>query len=54
PHSVDPIIPEVPALVLAISTGSPSSTSIDQDAPFASASQTTKETQPPVIQSCVE
>ncbi|GJR68992.1 integrase, catalytic region, zinc finger, CCHC-type containing protein [Tanacetum coccineum] len=54
PRSVDPIVHEVPTPVLDISTGSPSSTSIDQDAPSASASQTTKETQPPVIQSRVE
>ncbi|GKG13759.1 hypothetical protein Tco_0350719, partial [Tanacetum coccineum] len=33
----------------AVSTGSPSLTNIDQDAPSPSHSQTTPETQPPVI-----
>ncbi|GJY40916.1 retrovirus-related pol polyprotein from transposon TNT 1-94 [Tanacetum coccineum] len=42
-------IDEVVAPVLAVSTGSPSSTTVDQDAPSPSNSQTTPETQPPVI-----
>ncbi|GJX30265.1 retrovirus-related pol polyprotein from transposon TNT 1-94, partial [Tanacetum coccineum] len=40
---------EVIAPVLADSTGSPSSTTVDQDAPSPSNSQTTPETEPPVI-----
>ncbi|GKF45560.1 retrovirus-related pol polyprotein from transposon TNT 1-94, partial [Tanacetum coccineum] len=40
---------EVIALVLTDSTGSPSSTTVDQDAPSPSNSQTTPETKPPVI-----
>ncbi|GJS55261.1 retrovirus-related pol polyprotein from transposon TNT 1-94 [Tanacetum coccineum] len=39
----------VVAPVPAVSTGSPSSTNVDQDAPSPSHSQTTPETQPPVI-----
>ncbi|GJZ99147.1 retrovirus-related pol polyprotein from transposon TNT 1-94 [Tanacetum coccineum] len=42
-------INEVIAPVLANSTGSPSSTTVDQDAPSPSNSQTTPETKPPVI-----
>ncbi|GJV56858.1 putative ribonuclease H-like domain-containing protein [Tanacetum coccineum] len=42
------------APVPAISTGSPSSTNVDQDAPSPSNSQTTPETQPPVIPNDVE
>ncbi|GJZ14677.1 hypothetical protein Tco_0550354 [Tanacetum coccineum] len=42
------------ALVPAVSTGSPSSTTVDQDAPSPSNSQTTHETQPPVIPNDVE
>ncbi|GJX94234.1 hypothetical protein Tco_0348820 [Tanacetum coccineum] len=38
-------IDEVVAPVLAVSTGSPSSTTVDQDAPSPSNSQTTPETQ---------
>nr|GEU71574.1 retrovirus-related Pol polyprotein from transposon TNT 1-94 [Tanacetum cinerariifolium] len=56
PPSVDPLAPEVIALidevvppVHAESTGSSSSTTVDQDAPSPSKSQTTPETQPPVI-----
>nr|GFB19353.1 integrase, catalytic region, zinc finger, CCHC-type, peptidase aspartic, catalytic [Tanacetum cinerariifolium] len=56
PPSVDPPAPEVIALTdevvapeLAESTGSPSSTIVDQDAPSLSKSQTTPETQPHVI-----
>ncbi|GJX65316.1 retrovirus-related pol polyprotein from transposon TNT 1-94 [Tanacetum coccineum] len=45
---------EVIALVLADSTGSPSSTIVDQDAPSPSNSQTTPETEPPVIPNDVE
>nr|GEU30953.1 retrovirus-related Pol polyprotein from transposon TNT 1-94 [Tanacetum cinerariifolium] len=54
--SVDPLAPEViapidevVALELAESTGLPSSTTFDQDAPSPSKSQTTPKTQPPVI-----
>ncbi|GJU12893.1 retrovirus-related pol polyprotein from transposon TNT 1-94 [Tanacetum coccineum] len=47
-------IPEVVAPVLVVSTGSPSSTNVDQDAPSPSHSQTTPETQPPVIPNDVE
>ncbi|GJV37291.1 putative ribonuclease H-like domain-containing protein [Tanacetum coccineum] len=59
--SVDLQAPEVIALVVeviapvpAVSTGSPSSTNVDQDAPSPSNSQTTPETQPPVIPNDVE
>ncbi|GJS59807.1 putative ribonuclease H-like domain-containing protein [Tanacetum coccineum] len=48
------LINEVIALVLADSTGSPSSTTVDQDAPSLSNSQTTPETEPPVIPNDVE
>ncbi|GJX31211.1 retrovirus-related pol polyprotein from transposon TNT 1-94 [Tanacetum coccineum] len=41
-------------LVPAVSTGSPSSTTVDQDAPSPSNSQTTPDTQPPVIPNDVE
>nr|GEW19695.1 retrovirus-related Pol polyprotein from transposon TNT 1-94 [Tanacetum cinerariifolium] len=51
---VDPLTPKVIALIAeviplkpAVSTGSPSSTTVDQDAPSLSKSQTTPETQPP-------
>ncbi|GJT34671.1 retrovirus-related pol polyprotein from transposon TNT 1-94 [Tanacetum coccineum] len=47
-------IDEVVAPVPAVSTGSPSSTKVDQDAPSPSNSQTTPETQPPVIPNNVE
>ncbi|GKD41939.1 retrovirus-related pol polyprotein from transposon TNT 1-94, partial [Tanacetum coccineum] len=47
-------IHEVVALVPAVSTGSPSSTNVDQAAPSPSHSQTTPETQPPVIPNDVE
>ncbi|GJU00932.1 retrovirus-related pol polyprotein from transposon TNT 1-94 [Tanacetum coccineum] len=53
PEVVAPIN-EVIAPVLADSTGSPSSTTVDQDAPSPSNSQTTPETEPPVIQNDVE
>ncbi|GJX24808.1 retrovirus-related pol polyprotein from transposon TNT 1-94 [Tanacetum coccineum] len=47
-------INEVAAPVAAVSTGSPSSTTVDQDAPSLSNSQTTPDTQPPVIPNDVE
>ncbi|GJV37294.1 retrovirus-related pol polyprotein from transposon TNT 1-94 [Tanacetum coccineum] len=53
PEVVAPIN-EVIAPVLADSTGSPSSTIVDQDAPSLSNSQTTPETEPPVIPNDVE
>nr|GEW08659.1 hypothetical protein [Tanacetum cinerariifolium] len=56
PPSVDPPAPEVIAPIdeavapeYTESTGSPSSTTVDQDAPSPSKSQATPETQPPVI-----
>nr|GEV00128.1 integrase, catalytic region, zinc finger, CCHC-type, peptidase aspartic, catalytic [Tanacetum cinerariifolium] len=56
PTSVDPpapkvitLIDEVISLELVELTGLPSSTTIDQDAPSPSKSQTTSKTQPPVI-----
>nr|GFA90978.1 retrovirus-related Pol polyprotein from transposon TNT 1-94 [Tanacetum cinerariifolium] len=56
PPSVDPPAPEVIALIADVilsvhteSTGLPSSTTVDQDAPSPSKSQTTPETQSPVI-----
>ncbi|GKE85931.1 hypothetical protein Tco_1559673, partial [Tanacetum coccineum] len=61
PPSVDLPAPEVNALfnevvapVLTVSTDSPSSTTVDQDAPSPSNFQTTTETQPPVIPNNVE
>nr|GEW63764.1 integrase, catalytic region, zinc finger, CCHC-type, peptidase aspartic, catalytic [Tanacetum cinerariifolium] len=61
PPSVDPPAPAVIApiaevidLVPTESTGSPSSTTVDQDAPSPSKSQTTLKTQPPVILNDVE
>ncbi|GKE61349.1 retrovirus-related pol polyprotein from transposon TNT 1-94 [Tanacetum coccineum] len=61
PSSVDRPTPEVIAPIaavvapeLATSTGSPSSTTVDQDAPSPSNSQTTTETQSPVISNDVE
>ncbi|GJY68928.1 retrovirus-related pol polyprotein from transposon TNT 1-94, partial [Tanacetum coccineum] len=53
PKVVAPIN-EVITLVLADSTGSPSSTTVDKDAPSLSNSQTTPETEPPVIPNDVE
>ncbi|GKF54409.1 hypothetical protein Tco_0161319, partial [Tanacetum coccineum] len=53
PEVIDPI-DEVVAPVLAVSTGSPSSTTVDQDAPSPSNSQTTPETPPPIIPNDVE
>ncbi|GJV18558.1 retrovirus-related pol polyprotein from transposon TNT 1-94 [Tanacetum coccineum] len=61
PPSVDYPVPEVIApidevvfLVPAVSTGSPSSTTVDQDAPSPSNSQTTPKTQSPIIPNDVE
>nr|GEV74083.1 hypothetical protein [Tanacetum cinerariifolium] len=61
PLNVDPPAPEVIAPIdevvaskLAESTGSPSSTTVDQDAPSPSKSQTTQESQPPVIPHDIE
>nr|GEW58136.1 hypothetical protein [Tanacetum cinerariifolium] len=61
PPSVDPSAPaviasiaEVIAPIPAESTGSPSSTTVNQDAPSPSKSQTTLETQPPIISNNVE
>ncbi|GKD27359.1 retrovirus-related pol polyprotein from transposon TNT 1-94 [Tanacetum coccineum] len=61
PPSVDHQAPEVITLIAevvvpvpVVSTGSPSSTTVDQDAPSPSNSQTTPETQPPVIPNDVE
>ncbi|GJV48456.1 hypothetical protein Tco_1438668 [Tanacetum coccineum] len=54
-HPVPEVVaPEVIAPVLADSTGSPSSTTVDQDAPSLSNSQTTPETEPHVIPNDVE
>nr|GEZ41711.1 hypothetical protein [Tanacetum cinerariifolium] len=53
PEVIAPIA-EVVALEPAESTGSPSSTTVDQDAQSPSKSQTTPETQPPVIPNNVE
>nr|GFC76811.1 hypothetical protein [Tanacetum cinerariifolium] len=58
---VDHPAPEVIALIAEVvapepdaSTDSPSSTTVDQDAPSPSNSQTTPETQPPIIPNDVE
>ncbi|GKG12543.1 hypothetical protein Tco_0346780, partial [Tanacetum coccineum] len=53
PEVVAPIN-EIIAPVLADSTGLPSSTAVDQDAPSPSNSQTTPKTEPPVIPNDVE
>nr|GEW21182.1 hypothetical protein [Tanacetum cinerariifolium] len=53
PEVIDPIAKVIPS-VQAESTGSPSSTSVDQDAPSPSKSQTTPETQSSVIPQDVE
>ncbi|GJX23292.1 retrovirus-related pol polyprotein from transposon TNT 1-94, partial [Tanacetum coccineum] len=53
PSVVSRVLPAV-ALILADTTGTPLSTSIDQDAPSASTSPTTHETQSPVIHQGVE
>ncbi|GJV86895.1 retrovirus-related pol polyprotein from transposon TNT 1-94 [Tanacetum coccineum] len=52
--SVASSVPAVVALVLADSTGPPSSTTINQDAPYPSTSQTPQETQSLVIPSSFE
>nr|GFA44830.1 retrovirus-related Pol polyprotein from transposon TNT 1-94 [Tanacetum cinerariifolium] len=61
PPSVDHPVPKVIALILkvvapklAASTDSPSSTTVDQDSPSPSNSQSTPKTQPPVIPNNVE
>ncbi|GJV82874.1 putative ribonuclease H-like domain-containing protein [Tanacetum coccineum] len=61
PPSVDHPAPKVVALIdevaapkSAVLTGSPSSTTVDQDAPSSSNSQTTPDTQPPIIPNDVE
>ncbi|GJS82171.1 retrovirus-related pol polyprotein from transposon TNT 1-94 [Tanacetum coccineum] len=48
------LVDEVIALDLAVSTGSPSSTTVDQDAPCCSNSQFTLETQSPIISYDIE
>nr|GEX25193.1 hypothetical protein [Tanacetum cinerariifolium] len=48
------LIADVFALEIAASTGSPSSTTADQDAPSLSNSQSTPKTQPPIIPNNVE
>ncbi|GKF68844.1 hypothetical protein Tco_0198523 [Tanacetum coccineum] len=53
PEFVVPI-DEVAAPEPTVSTGSPSSTTVDQDAPSPSNSQTIPDTQPPVIPNDVE
>ncbi|GJZ05963.1 retrovirus-related pol polyprotein from transposon TNT 1-94 [Tanacetum coccineum] len=53
PEVIAPIA-EVVAPVPSVSTGSPSSTIVNQDAPSPSNSQTTTKTQPPVIPNNVE
>ncbi|GJZ26878.1 retrovirus-related pol polyprotein from transposon TNT 1-94 [Tanacetum coccineum] len=53
PEVIAPI-DEVAAPVPAVSTSSPSSTTVDQDAPSPNNSQTTPDTQPPVIPNDVE
>ncbi|GKD14786.1 retrovirus-related pol polyprotein from transposon TNT 1-94 [Tanacetum coccineum] len=61
PPSVDHPAPEVIALIVEVvapepvaSTGSPSSTNVDQDAPSPTNSQTTPKTQSPIISNDVE
>ncbi|GKA40899.1 retrovirus-related pol polyprotein from transposon TNT 1-94 [Tanacetum coccineum] len=49
PPSIVSHVPADVAPILANTIGTPSSTSIDQDAPFASTSPTTKDTQEPVL-----
>nr|GFA99990.1 hypothetical protein [Tanacetum cinerariifolium] len=53
-HEVIALIAEVVALKPDVSTSSPSSTTVDQDAPSPSHSQTTPETQSPIIPNNVE
>nr|GEU82216.1 putative reverse transcriptase domain-containing protein [Tanacetum cinerariifolium] len=54
PPCVDPQVPAVIAPEPSISTGTPSSTTINQDAPSTSSSQTNQETSSPVISLGVE
>ncbi|GJY55781.1 hypothetical protein Tco_0454896 [Tanacetum coccineum] len=54
PSCVDPQVPTVIAQEPAISTGTPSLTTIDQDAPSTSTSQINQETPTPVIPLGVE
>ncbi|GJS20424.1 hypothetical protein Tco_0449056 [Tanacetum coccineum] len=54
PPNVDHPVPDIPTLVPAASTSSPSSTTVDQDAPSTSTSQTTSEQQSSVIPQGVE
>ncbi|GJW15789.1 hypothetical protein Tco_0019922 [Tanacetum coccineum] len=54
PPCVDPQVLTVIAPEPAVSTGIPFATTIDQDAPSSSTSQTTQETSPPVIPLGVE
>ncbi|GKE88585.1 retrovirus-related pol polyprotein from transposon TNT 1-94 [Tanacetum coccineum] len=54
PPCVDLQVPVVVAPEPAASTDTPSSTTIDQDAPSTSTSQTTQETTPPIIPLSVE
>ncbi|GJV97592.1 hypothetical protein Tco_1549169 [Tanacetum coccineum] len=54
PPCVDSQVPAVIAPEPVVSTGTPFSTTIDQDAPSTSTSQTTQETSPPVIPLGVE
>ncbi|GKA67639.1 hypothetical protein Tco_0767556 [Tanacetum coccineum] len=54
PSCVDPQVPTVIASEPTVSTGTPSLTIIDQDAPSTSTSQTNQETPSPVIPLGVE
>ncbi|GJS49984.1 retrovirus-related pol polyprotein from transposon TNT 1-94 [Tanacetum coccineum] len=54
PPCVDPQVPAVIAPEPVVSTGTPSLTTIDQDVPSSSTSQTTQETSPQVIPLSVE
>ncbi|GKB57200.1 ribonuclease H-like domain-containing protein [Tanacetum coccineum] len=54
PPNVDHLVPEVPTPVPSASTSSPSSTTVDQDEPSISTSQTTSEQQSSVIPQGVE
>ncbi|GKC77422.1 hypothetical protein Tco_1128196 [Tanacetum coccineum] len=54
PPSVASPVPTIATLVPVDSTGTPSSTTIDQDAPSISTSQTPQEIQSSVITSVVE
>nr|GEV96663.1 hypothetical protein [Tanacetum cinerariifolium] len=54
PPNVDHLVPEVPTPVHVALSSSPSSTTVDQDAPSTSTSQTTSEQQSSVILQGVE